>query len=333
MLYPLALCGRGKNFNASFTSIRNSGEGLNKLDCFAGARNDFLCAKHDKNLLSYSPIHLFTSNKTPHPSPLPQGARGKWAAFTLAEVLITLGIIGVVAALTLPSLVHKYRIKQLETAFKKSSTLIEQSLQRTANELGYSSFKELDSSLCRKVSKENLSACKTANAETFNEIQDIWLKQFKIIDRPKFFSTDNKCWFNRDMYGHKFRYYDFTDYSGTHFGIYTSMYGIDMNKPVYILNDGTMLSNIAFYAHEPSGGLITLTFDTNGPLKGPNRYGYDIFIYTTGSWYKICSKQYSNLYNGRGCYDYALRNENPDDKTKGYWESLDNNFKMHFSKK
>ena len=30
-------------------------------------------------------------------------------AFTLAEVLITLGIIGVVAAMTLPAVVNKYR--------------------------------------------------------------------------------------------------------------------------------------------------------------------------------------------------------------------------------
>lgn len=31
--------------------------------------------------------------------------------FTLAEVLITLGIIGIVAALTLPSLIQKYQEK------------------------------------------------------------------------------------------------------------------------------------------------------------------------------------------------------------------------------
>ena len=37
----------------------------------------------------------------------------KRTAFTLAEVLITLGIIGVVASLTLPSLIHDYKIKQL----------------------------------------------------------------------------------------------------------------------------------------------------------------------------------------------------------------------------
>ena len=33
-------------------------------------------------------------------------------AFTLAEVLITLGIIGVIAAMTLPSLITNYQEKQ-----------------------------------------------------------------------------------------------------------------------------------------------------------------------------------------------------------------------------
>ena len=42
------------------------------------------------------------------------------AAFTLAEVLITLGIIGIVAALTLPSVVANYKEKQLTTAWKKA---------------------------------------------------------------------------------------------------------------------------------------------------------------------------------------------------------------------
>ena len=55
-------------------------------------------------------------------------------AFTLAEVLITLGIIGVISALTLPSLIHKYRIKALETQFKKTSSTIEQAVRATAIE-------------------------------------------------------------------------------------------------------------------------------------------------------------------------------------------------------
>ncbi len=45
-------------------------------------------------------------------------------AFTLAEVLITLGIIGVVAALTLPTLIANYQEKALETQYKKAKTVI-----------------------------------------------------------------------------------------------------------------------------------------------------------------------------------------------------------------
>ncbi len=43
----------------------------------------------------------------------------KRAAFTLAEVLITLGIIGVVAALTLPTLMSNYRKQVVETRLSK----------------------------------------------------------------------------------------------------------------------------------------------------------------------------------------------------------------------
>lgn len=43
----------------------------------------------------------------------------KFDGFTLAEVLITLGIIGVVAALTLPALVQNYRNQVVETRLKR----------------------------------------------------------------------------------------------------------------------------------------------------------------------------------------------------------------------
>ena len=41
-------------------------------------------------------------------------------AFTLAEVLITLGIIGVVAAMTIPSLIQSYKEKATVTAVKQN---------------------------------------------------------------------------------------------------------------------------------------------------------------------------------------------------------------------
>lgn len=41
-------------------------------------------------------------------------------AFTLAEVLITLGIIGVVAAITIPSLMENVRNRDLQAQLKKT---------------------------------------------------------------------------------------------------------------------------------------------------------------------------------------------------------------------
>ena len=40
--------------------------------------------------------------------------------FTLAEVLITLGIIGVIAALTIPALITKYQKRQTAVALKQA---------------------------------------------------------------------------------------------------------------------------------------------------------------------------------------------------------------------
>ena len=42
----------------------------------------------------------------------------KKLAFTLAEVLVTLGVIGVIAAMTIPGLMSNYRKRQLQTQIK-----------------------------------------------------------------------------------------------------------------------------------------------------------------------------------------------------------------------
>jgi len=49
--------------------------------------------------------------------------------FTLAEVLITLGIIGVVAALTMPALVANYKKQEAVSKLKKSYTMVAQALK------------------------------------------------------------------------------------------------------------------------------------------------------------------------------------------------------------
>ena len=70
------------------------------------------------------------------------GYRGKssiqWreGAFTLAEVLITLGIIGVVAAMTMPSLIQNYQEKATVTKLKKFYSLVSQAYVSILNDEG-----------------------------------------------------------------------------------------------------------------------------------------------------------------------------------------------------
>ncbi len=52
----------------------------------------------------------------------------KFNAFTLAEVLITLGIIGVVAALTIPTLIMHHRKQVIETRLKKFYSMFNQAI-------------------------------------------------------------------------------------------------------------------------------------------------------------------------------------------------------------
>ena len=57
-------------------------------------------------------------------------------AFTMAEVLITLGIIGIIAAMTLPSLIQRKQEKVTVTRLKKAYSILSQAYDRMVYELG-----------------------------------------------------------------------------------------------------------------------------------------------------------------------------------------------------
>lgn len=61
----------------------------------------------------------------------PPLTRGGVLAFTLAEVLITLGIIGVVSAITMPSLIKSYQKKAASTRIKADYSILMQAIQRS----------------------------------------------------------------------------------------------------------------------------------------------------------------------------------------------------------
>ena len=64
----------------------------------------------------------------------------KWSwgkrAFTLAEVLITLAIIGVIAAITIPTLIQKCQKQVVETRLKKVYSVMNQAIQMAEAEYG-----------------------------------------------------------------------------------------------------------------------------------------------------------------------------------------------------
>lgn len=71
------------------------------------------------------------------PSPIGRGWRGATGeGFTLAEVLITLGIIGVVAAMTLPTLIQKQQEKVTVTKVKKAYSILQQAYLSASQEYG-----------------------------------------------------------------------------------------------------------------------------------------------------------------------------------------------------
>ena len=67
---------------------------------------------------------------------LPSRLAAKKSAFTLAEVLITLGIIGVVAALTIPSVIINYQKKETVTKLKKVYTTLSNAAEMSIAENG-----------------------------------------------------------------------------------------------------------------------------------------------------------------------------------------------------
>lgn len=83
-----------------------------------------------------------------------------YRGFTLSEVLITLGIIGVVAAMTMPSLIANYKNKVLLNQAKNSYSKLSNALIMSKSRNGYDSYGELfgpaytDDEIIQELSKD-----------------------------------------------------------------------------------------------------------------------------------------------------------------------------------
>ena len=225
---------------------------------------------------TYSPINLFSYSLF------------KKCAFTLAEVLITLGIIGVVAALTMPALVAQHRKKALQTALLKT----------------YSELQQVN----LKLLADGVSLYEISSVP---ERAQVIMKQFQggtAID-------GNDSW-----EGSTTRLYELYKKRG--------LYGHANNKPSSnptCDNGGIWTDNIGrLWLFNDSDKQICV--DING-IKGPNRYGYDYFVFYSDENNKIIPHyQYRDkefyIEDGNDCRDYtyyAVTDQHPEEKGKTYW--------------
>ncbi len=265
--FHLAPCGRGHNFLANECELRNLGEGVVrskdvKMQRCEAVINNKLAICHpelgsgsqekqqyggqsdvqeilkqvqddENNFLkrTYSHINLFTY------SPY------KKAAFTLAEVLITLGIIGVVAAMTLPVLISKYQEKAWLTAFKKTYSVLSQAYLRASQDYGTAN------TWCAEKN--------TDCAKTYFDILSPYLNIVQVwgFERPSIFN--------------KASYRDLDE------GVMGSAFIFTTSHYKFALSDGTIIG----ICHNNDLYSPLLQVDTNG-FRGPNQLGKDIFYFS-----------------------------------------------------
>ena len=184
------------------------------------------------------------------------GDSQRYTAFTLAEVLITLGIIGTVAAITIPNLILEQRKRGDVVKVKKIySTLSQATLRAMAENGPVSSWGVLDGS-----------------DSDINKVYNYYKPYLKIAKDCGNNGVDITCW-NK------------TFSLANIVGLYAFEHAEGGNDRVFELPDGTSISLDMFSSTETFGvdGLINVPVffvDINGP-KTPNQFGKDVFAFVT----------------------------------------------------
>lgn len=172
-------------------------------------------------------------------------------AFTLAEVLITLGIIGIVAAMTIPSLINKFQKIQYVTELKKA----------------YSQLQEVFTTYILDKNVDNLSQTDLFNSDgnaDYTALDNLIKKFFKVTITCQ--PGDTSC--------------VLTNITGTYLNSSDGINEFDSNNYNFCTIDGMCFSILLPVSRTDCinkyCGRIAL--DVNG-AKPPNKYGRDYFTY------------------------------------------------------
>lgn len=128
------------------------------------------------------PINRSSTKSTPT---LPCKRRGK-SGFTLAEVLITLGIIGVVAAMTLPTLVQNYKKQAYVNQLKKMISTLENGIRQASADEGVA--------INQTELFQNLLQGYCFDSSELQKRYDIISKYFKVIGKDATNPDDFAFW-------------------------------------------------------------------------------------------------------------------------------------------
>lgn len=218
-------------------------------------------------------------------------------AFTLAEVLITVGIIGVVAAMTIPSLIQSYKEKATVTAVKQSYSIFAQALKMVT------------------IDNPDLSALTDSSLSAKENSQIMFKEISKHIKKVKSCDVDKKCMGNT-------YYLNLNNEKVSNWDTYNNLVtGVLANgTSFWILSLPASISGEETYAGQ-------IGIDINGN-KRPNKFGVDFFWFTfnkngelfagrgegTGGIYWNCelSPSNSNWSNGYGCSEWIITHGNMD---------------------
>ncbi len=193
------------------------------------------------------------------------------SAFTLAEVLVTIGIIGIVAAMTIPSLINRYRTFVLMQQFKKAYAAVSVAAEKVQFDMG-ENVKCFYGTGGTGGTADSWDDCRLFFQELFKEMNTIKsCKRFafkKGCLPPEFYKAPEdvfaEAYPNRDPDTSK----EYFMRDCTHF----SSENIKNDDHVYVLQGGF---HVILYAQ---GNAPVFWVDVNGK-KRPNKWGHDLFAF------------------------------------------------------
>lgn len=103
-----------------------------------------------------------------------------YKAFTLSEVLITLGILGVVIAMTLPALMSKYRKQEISARLKKFYTIMNQAIMMSELENGDIKYWEIRAPYTAGDGKYDYNIGGASSYNFFNRYLAKYIKYYKV---------------------------------------------------------------------------------------------------------------------------------------------------------